>query len=312
MTVLVIGGTGFLGRNIVENLLSKHIDLRVLTRHPDKLNIFSKKIPFIQGDLLDCSKLDLSPYRYLINCSGEIHNESLMRTLHVDSIGELLNKIKNNPNIHWLQISSVGVYGRRQQGIIHEDTPFSPIGEYELTKAEGESVVKNFCVEHNIPYTIIRPSNVFGTGMPNQSLAQLIKIIKRNLFFYVGKNISEITMNYVHVKDVANFVCNCLENEKAINQDFIISDQLSLPAFIKIISEHLGTKTSFPVIPERYVRLLAKFLGFIPSFPITDSRIDALTSQATYSTEKAKKYLGFNPFVGVENGLRDFCTTLFK
>ena len=312
MTVLVIGGTGFLGRAIVDTLLKNNKEFSILTRHPEKLRLFSQNIPYIYGDLLHCEKLDLTPFSQLINCSGEIHNENLMRKLHVDSVLTLLKKVKDQPEIHWLQLSSVGVYGRQQEGIILENTPFSPLGEYEVTKAEGEMLVKSFCSEQGIPYTIIRPSNVFGPGMPNQSLAQLISMIKRNLFFYIGKNKADIKMNYVHVEDVARLVCACLDNEKALNQDFIISDQLILTDFIRIISESLGTKTTFPAIPESYMRLLAKLKKFIPSFPLSDSRIDALTSRATYSAEKASEYLHFSPSVGIERGLRDYCTSLFK
>ncbi|MDI9817777.1 MULTISPECIES: NAD(P)-dependent oxidoreductase [unclassified Legionella] len=305
MTILVLGGTGFVGRAVVNSLVSKHRCFEVLTRHPEKLT--TDKIPFIVGDLLDWENLDLSPYSTVINCAGEIQDETLMRTLHVDATLGLLSKFKSLAGRHWLQLSSVGVYGKRQNGRVSETTGFAPVGEYEVTKAEGELLVKEFCLANNIHYTIIRPSIVFGMGMPNQSLAQLISIIKRNLFFYVGRKVTDISMNYVHVNDVADLVVRCIDNEVAYNQDFIISDQVSLPEFVEVIRGSLGKNArSVRTLPEKPLRLIAKAMKIIPSFPITEPRIDALTSRTVYSTDKAKELLGFIPSVGLKNGLKEY------
>lgn len=306
MNVLVLGGTGFLGRYLVEQLIQDQCLVTVLTRSPEKLKIFSKEISFIKGDLLNPKDLSFSGYTHVINCSGELHNEGLMQDLHVNCIEELLTKLKSCGMIHWIQISSVGVYGKIRQGEVDENTPFAPIGEYEVTKAKGELLVKNLCTKQGTPYTIIRPSNVFGIGMPNQSLAQLVSMIKRKLFFYIGKNPESIVMNYVPVEDVAAFVSLCVRDRRSINQEVILSDQLSLSDFVKIICEELKIQNDFYRLPEAFVRVFALLANVLPRFPLTTARIDALTMRVTYSHKKAVDSLSYAPFVGCSQGLKDY------
>ncbi len=306
MTILVLGGTGFIGRCVVRKLLAERKDFVVLTRNPKKLGDL-KFVPFVIGDLFDPERIEISPYHQIINCAGELCDKKVMQSLHVEATLNLLHKFKSVPDGHWLQLSSVGVYGKKQSGLIQETCDFAPIGTYEETKAAGELLIKNFCTAYKIRYTIIRPSNVFGSGMPNQSLAQLVNLIKNRLFFYIGKPDNAISMNYVPVEDVANLILCCLESELAYNEDFIISDRLPLPEFIQIIAKTLNVKASFRSLPESFLRGLAKLMRFFPSFPLTESRVDALTTQAIYSSEKALLRLNHKPIVGIREGLRNYC-----
>ncbi len=311
MNILVLGGTGFLGRFIVELLFRENIECTVLTRDLEKVKLFSKKINFIQADLLDLDELNLSSYTHIINCSGELKNKSIMHSLHVEAIARILNKLKQYSNhAHWIQISSVGVYGKVKKGVISENSVFAPIGEYEKTKAESELLVKRFCSENKIKYTIIRPSNVFGCGMPNQSIAQLISIIKRKLFIYIGKNTSKQVMNYVPVEDVAKLVLLCLKNENSINQEFNISDQLSLEDFVSLVCTELDIENKFPKVPELLVRFLAQICWFIPKAPLKPSRVDALTMRVNYSNKNAQELLDYRPAIGVRTAMKNYIASL--
>lgn len=312
MSILVIGGTGFIGRFIVEQLIAEHIPVTVLTRNPQKMNLFTKQVKFIVGDLTHYDDLDVSSYQYFINCAGEIHKEELMQQLHVEATLGMLRKLTDINNAHWIQISSVGVYGKIRSGIVKEDSPFSPVGQYEITKADGELAIKEFCLKNNLNYTIIRPSNVFGPDMPNQSIAQLIVLIKRKLFFYIGTDCKGIMMNYIPVEDVAHCVVNCINNKEAINQDFIVSDELPIKEFVRIICGELNSESSFYHLPEPLIRYMAKLSKVIRNFPVTDSRVDALTTRVIYSTEKVKGILKYDAKVGLTSGLAHYVAYLSK
>lgn len=311
MNILILGATGFLGRYVTEELMTKQLKFTVLTRTPEKLQCFSRRPTFIVGDLLNFQDLDLTPFTHFINCSGEVSNEKMMHSIHVEAVSGLLNKVKEIPNAHWIQISSVGVYGRVRKGIVTENSSFDPIGTYEKTKAQGELIVKDFCLKNHIFYTIIRPSIVFGRTMSNQSLAQLIFAIKRKFFFYIGLNKNEISMNYIAVEDVASFIIHCLENPNTLNQDFNISDQLSLSEFIKTICTELKINDSFYSLPNYFVRLIAFFSRWIPGVPISSSRVDALTTRTVYSSKKAEN-IGFITHLGVTTGLQNYINTLIS
>lgn len=311
MNALVLGGTGFLGRYIIKELLKKQYSVTVLTRNPDKRNLFLEPVAFEIGDLLEFNTIDFSKYTHIINCSGELKDEGLMYALHVECINGILLKIKEtNPNVHWIHISSVGVYGKVRSGIITEECTFTPVGIYEVTKAKGEQLVKQFCTINKINYTIIRPSNVFGIGMPNQSLAQLISMIRKRLFFYLGKKNDPIMMNYVAVEDVAHLVSLCMVNPQARNREYIISDELSLKAFVQVICDELHLKNNFFHIPESLSRLLAMSSKVIPNSPLTDARIDALTMRVKYSRERAETELGYTPKLGATLALKSYLADL--
>lgn len=304
MSILLLGGTGFLGQAITRTLLYQKKDFVILTRDPNKLK--SSSIKTIIGNLLDFSKIDLSPYKQIINCAGEIHNEALMPQINTEVPLNCLKQYSKGSDCHWIQVSSVGVYGKPKRGVITEKEKHDPLNTYEVTKSKGEIAVEEYCVANKVNYTIIRPSNVFGVGMPNQSLTGLIHSIKKNRFFYMGDP-TRITMNYVSVEDVANLVCHCLDNEKAYNQDFIISDYLYLSEFVSSILEMFSCKQKIRSLPENLARKIAMILKFIPSFPLTESRIDALTSSVIYSNEKVKNLLDFDLRVGIKKELRRYC-----
>lgn len=307
MEILILGGTGFLGRYIVEELIRADHSVTILTRNPAKLKMFCNKIPYVTGDLLSYKEINFSNYTHIINCSGELAKEELMQTLHVDCIEGILQQIqRTNTGVHWLQISSVGVYGKVRNGVVSEESPFAPVGRYEITKAEGEKLLKEFCLENKINYTIIRPSNVFGIGMPNQSLVQLIYMLRKRLFFYIGNAKQDAVMNYVPVEDVARLVALCVCNPQAMNQEYIISDQLSLSHFVQIVCDELNVKNNFYRIPERVIRLLA----LTPGLPLTQARVDALTMQVRYSTEKARKELQFCSESGVVLNLKNYVSSI--
>lgn len=84
MNILVLGGTGFLGRYLVEQLIKNQYRVTLLTRNPEKIQIFSKKIAYIQGDLLNYKNINFSGFTHVVNCSGELKKERLMKILHVD------------------------------------------------------------------------------------------------------------------------------------------------------------------------------------------------------------------------------------
>ncbi|MFH7326588.1 NAD-dependent epimerase/dehydratase family protein [Desulfurivibrio sp. C05AmB] len=311
MKVFVFGATGFLGRALVQKMITSGSAVSVLTRNPSRINSFwGNSVAVHVGDMSAGKHPKLSEYDVVINCAGETKDERLMRQLHVEATKKTLENLRSGDNTQWIQVSSVGVYGPQNSGVIKEDYPFNPVGEYEITKAEGEIVVHEFCENNNIPYTIIRPSNIFGNGMTNQSLAQLVRMISRNLFFYIGNPLN-YKMNYVHVDDVVAAIILCMKNPAAINQDFIVSDVMDQYSFVNLVKSETGGGWAWtPVIPKYLARKLSLLAKINPKFPLSSGRLAALTNRAVYSTDKIRDQLAFTPIVGIREGLRQYCRNL--
>jgi len=299
MIVAVTGGTGFIGSALVDQLLHDGNEVRVLTRNAS----YDKKgVTPILGDLLDES-VELNEFvqdvDVFYNCCGELSDQSNMKSLHVDGTKKLLRVATGNVD-RWVQLSSVGVYGRCRDGLITEESPEKPIGEYERTKAASDQLVKS----SGIPCTILRPSTVFGRGMPNQSLHQLIRAITTGRFFYIGKR--GAILNYVHVNDVVRALVLCGSDERDLGNAFNISQSIQIETMVEGLLSNQQTRRTIRRLPELPIRVLASGLGWFKMFPLSSSRIDALTGRHIYNSSKIQQELDFEFGATLEEHFKSF------
>jgi nucleoside-diphosphate-sugar epimerase len=222
-----------------------------------------------------------------------------MHALHVGGTKKLLNAALGNIKL-WVQLSSVGAYGCCRHGFITEESKQEPTGEYERTKAESDELVQL----SEIPHVVLRPSIVFGTGMPNNSLRQFTTAIETGNFFFIGKR--GAIFNYVHVDDLARALIACGTTESAIGNTYIVSQSIQLEDMVSAILEGSGSKRTLRRIPEFPVRLLTLAIGWTGLFPLTSTRINALTGRCTYDSSKIRKQLGFKFETTVEERIKSF------
>jgi nucleoside-diphosphate-sugar epimerase len=139
--------------------------------------------------------------------------------------------------------------------------------------------------------------------MPNQSLYALISMIKRGLFFFVGK--PGASANYIHVNNVVDALVLCGSLPQASGQTYNLSDYCTLENFVASIAEALHCSVPHARFSEPFVRMLAKILGWIPRVPLTKSRIDALTTRVQFSINKIESDLGYKHSLTMREGLKD-------
>ena len=187
----------------------------------------------------------------------------------------------------WVQLSSTGVYGPYRFGVVTEKSPERPSGVYEQTKAEADKIVKR----SGIPYVILRPTNVFGQTMRNQSLSQLLEMVRKGFFFYIGE--VGALVNYVNVKDVVDALVMCGIDDSALGNTYILSQTTEVEQMVESFSSGLDIESKPFRLPDLLIRQLTRVFGWIPGFPLTVSRIDALTGYCRYSSKKIRKELGY-------------------
>ncbi len=168
-----------------------------------------------------------------------------------------------------------------------------PQGVYKLTKIHADEIIKEKSILNSYTYSILRPSNIVGLKMPNQSFGQLLNAIKNKRFFYIGSKSSIST--YIHVDDVVDAILICAKDNKAKNQVFNLSNDCPLTDIVERVSNHYGFTDNFACLPESLVRFTVFILNKFIRFPLNKSRIDALTSKTTYPTNKIENILGFIP-----------------
>jgi nucleoside-diphosphate-sugar epimerase len=299
-SVLVTGATGFIGRALVLHLGRLGYSIRVLSRRNG--GIFAPGVVVVQGDLTEPSSLPASIFSGIdgiFNCAGELGNPGTMRRLHVEGTANLLNLLgsrgRGSEPLRWVQLSSVGAYGPGEIGgmtrVVTECTPEDPRGEYEITKTEADHLLQNASREGHISLTILRPSNVFGPGMPNRSLPGLLNAIRRGLFFYIGSR--DATSTYVHVDDVARALVACASNPNAVGKVYNLSNDCHLADLVNAVADAYGRSRPHLVVPESLMRLLTHVFEGRSFWPLTSSRIDALVSRTRYPADLIRRELGF-------------------
>jgi len=305
MIVAVTGGTGFIGSKLISRLLERGDIVRLLTRNP-AASQKSALLEIYKCNLLTVGVKELAVMldgvAVLYHCAGQINKPLAMRALHVDATRKLAEAASQRV-AHWVQLSSVGVYGPRKEGKITEDSELNPVGEYEVTKAESDQIVIDAANSGGFSYSILRPSNVFGAEMNNQSLFNMITMINRGIFFHIGK--PGASANYVHVNNVVEGLVLCATLPQAQGRAYNLSDHCTMEAFIGYIACALGKRAPRLRLSEQFVRLLAKIAGVIPSLPLTEARVDALSSRVIYATNRIKQELGYHQPVTMQEGLKE-------
>ncbi|MDD4933959.1 MAG: NAD(P)H-binding protein, partial [Methylacidiphilaceae bacterium] len=171
-TVLVTGGTGFVGSHLVSRLVELGYQVRVLTRQA----IRGRTLPAERCTIIEGSPLDLDACRrasretdaviHLVGILTE-NRESSYREVHVQATRHLLAAAKENGVRRWLHMSALG------------SRPYAP-SRYHQTKWTAEELVRS----SDLHWTIFRPSVIFGTG--DHLLTSLRSLFSQSLFRYFG------------------------------------------------------------------------------------------------------------------------------
>jgi nucleoside-diphosphate-sugar epimerase len=301
--VAITGGTGFIGRKLVARHLALGDRVRVLTRRAAAEVPFGEAVALFRGDLASGGDI-LAPFAegasLLYHCAGELRDPARMHAVHVEGTRRLLAAAGRTIG-RWVQLSSVGAYGPRNSGVVTEETPLRPRGVYEETKAESDRLVLA-AASSGLVFSMVRPSIVFGPEMTNRSLFQLIAMIDRGLFFFIGE--PGARANYIYVDNVVEGLVRCGTVPSAANRIYNLTDCRTLESFIGTIARALGRPVPTRRLPERPVRWAARLAGRLPRVPLTEARVAALVNRASYSTARIEHEVGYAHPVSMEEGLR--------
>lgn len=196
MKVLVTGGTGFIGSNLIRYLLREHSDIELtnldkLTYAANLENLAevagSPQYRFVQGDVADRAVVDevLSPdFDAVIHVAAETHVDRSLEDaapfLRTNVIGThvLLEQARRQNIRRFVHISTDEVYGSAPDGICFaEDAPLRPTSPYAASKAAADLLVLSYVRSYRFPAIILRCTNNYG---PYQFPEKLIPLMIAN------------------------------------------------------------------------------------------------------------------------------------
>ena len=186
---------------------------------------------------------------------------------------------------HFIYFSSSMVYGHFDSGSVTEDTLCNPIGIYGALKVGGEKLVIAYNQVFDLPYTIIRPSALYGERCVSRRVGQIfIENAIQGLDITVNGDGSEL-LDFTYIGDLVNGMIEVISNDKAINQTFNLTygKARSIAEMVAILKKH------FPSVNVEYL-----------------PRDELMPKRGTLSVEKAIKLIGYNPQYPLEKGFAKY------
>jgi nucleoside-diphosphate-sugar epimerase len=287
---------------LLAQLLSAGWKVRVLTREPQKWTE-SAGVDVFAGDLVETHDWSgfLKGVDVVIHAAAEIRQPEVMMAVNVQGPERLLNAALAAGVRRWVQLSSVGAYGPIFEGCVDELTPERPVGPYEKTKTLFDQLLRDAAKQSQLQVCIVRPSNVYGPGMVNQSLFQMMGMIRRGWFAYMGP--AGASANYVHVNDVVSALLLCAALPQAAGKTYNVSDWTSIEELVEAMARGMGVSAPTRRLSLGLMMLLARSLQWMPRWPLTVARVRALSGRARYSTQRIEEDLGWRVSVPVAQGM---------
>lgn len=284
----VTGGTGMVGKKIVDHLLAEGYGVRVLTR---KALIDQPRLSYITGDLRDQEVLNrfVSGADIVFHCAAELHDVSMMHSSNVEATEALITACQSQPVRYFCFISSAGVVGLTNTLVVDESTPCNPQNEYEVTKAAAELLV----AQHKPGTTtvMLRPTNVVDSDKPGVFvMAKEGGLANRLKVFIKGGECAHL----VHAHDVAAAAVFFISHEFEKPECFFVSrddDPLNTVAGVwntyrRVEDDHREKDVLY--LPHWLPRYLRKIFGR-----------NSNSGKVIYSPEKLKAF-GFEFLYGVD------------
>ena len=312
--ILLVGGCGFIGHNLalslkkkgaepiivdslsINNILSyadddvqnKKLYSSILNSRIDLLN--SNKIKLIVQDARDYHAIsriykEINPDK-IIHLAAVSHANKSNKDPH-STFDHSLRTLENtldfakNKKTHVIYISSSMVYGDFNSKDVDEKTNCKPIGIYGTLKLSGELLVKAYKQVFDLPYTIIRPSALYGERCVSRRVGQIFieNAIQGNEININGDG--EDKLDFTYIEDLIQGITMCCSADKALNETFNLTFGKSrkINELLKILLDQ------FPKIKVNY-----------------KGREKFMPERGTLNIQKAKELIGYTPNYSIENG----------
>ena len=312
--ILLVGGCGFIGHNLALHLkkkghLPKIIDSLAVNNiysldnseiKNQKLykSILENRIDLLKENNIPLTIEDARDYHgisklyewlkpdVIVHLAAVSHANRSNKDPHTTfdhSLRTLENTLDfaKQTKTHVVYMSSSMVYGNFETKEVNEDSQCKPIGIYGTLKFCGELMVKSYNQVFGLPYTIIRPSALYGERCVSRRVGQIfIENAIQNLDIQINGD-GEEKLDFTYIEDLITGIGICCENNKAINETFNLTfgNARKINELIEVL------KSEFPKIEVHY-KEKEKFMP----------------ERGTLNNSKAKKLLDFKPNFPIEDG----------
>jgi nucleoside-diphosphate-sugar epimerase len=317
--IAIVGGAGFIGHNLALTLKKRGANVQVidnlqvnnlgalygskdLSNRGTYLKIIHERLDLLYAADVPLHVLDARDYHLMCNALNEIEPDIIVHLAAVahanqsnkdphstfdHSLRTLENSLDNaRGNVdQFIYLSSSMIYGNFATGEVDEETPCDPLGIYGALKFSGEKMVIGYNQVFDLPYTIIRPSALYGQRCVSRRVGQIFIENAMNGHDISIQGDGSDKLDFTYIKDFVNGLILTMETDKAKNEIFNLTygDARSLKEMADILKNYFPEAN---ILHKDWDRLMPK--------------------RGTLSIEKAKSLLGYEPEYSLEKGFVEY------
>ncbi|XTI73127.1 NAD-dependent epimerase/dehydratase family protein [Acidithiobacillus sp. AC3] len=230
--VLVTGATGFIGGHLAQRLLGEGLPVRLLVRDPQRLSAeLQQGAQIYVGDLTQPDSLPAAVrgVGLVFHCAANVHTwdrrESYWQ-VNVHGLGHLLDAIAQTTELpeRFVHFSSVDVYGFPKEPAVESSVLQSTGFGYGDSKQAAEALLCRRATEMNLPWTILRPTNVMGPGSP--FIERIGREIRNGLMLKVDGG--QVDCGYLDVQNLVDVAHWAARNPTTQGETYNVRDPISV------------------------------------------------------------------------------------
>ena len=318
--IALIGGAGFIGHNLALTLTCKGAEVSVIdglqinnflafqcaneARQENGLYsaFIDERLQLLRSAGIPIYVQDARDYHALSSLINHIRPDAIVHLAAVAHAGKSnkdpystfdhsLRTLENaldcarNKDVHFVFFSSSMVYGDFQTAEVAEQHPLEPIGIYGALKVAGEKMVIAYNQVFDLPYTIVRPSALYGPRCVSRRVGQIfIENALRGLPLRVDGDGSD-KLDFTYIDDLTEGIALSIEHPGARNETFNLTfgGSRSIKELVGTLLEH------FPDLECKHVE-----------------RDKLMPFRGTLSVDKARDLLGYEPRFPIERGFSEY------
>ena len=311
MKVLITGATGFTGGALAERWVKEGANVTAFVRSMSRAaRLKELGVDCRQVDITDPDQVQqaFEPSDRVFHIAALYRTETADRTeftrVNVDAVRNLAEAAQQTGVGRFIHCSTVGVQGRIDDPPADEDYRTQPADHYQQSKLEGEQVALEY-MAGGLPGVVVRPAGIYGPG--DLRFLKLFKTIQRGWFVMIGTG--ETLYHFTYIDDLLDGFLLAADHAEAQGQVFTIggASHVSIREVVNTVADVLERphpSLRMPVWPVKFAAVACERictpLGINP--PLYPRRLEFFTMDRSFSIEKARRCLGYEPKVSIAEG----------
>lgn len=310
---LVTGATGFTGSNLCRRLVDDGEQVVAWVRAGsdtaplDALGVESRLVDICDAGAVRAAMSGFDTVYHIAAAFRVEHVDTgVFRRVNVDATRNLLQAARAGGVRRFVHCSTVGVQGDIDDPPATEEYRYAPGDHYQESKLEGELLALEAAAE-GLAVSVVRPAGIYGPG--DTRFLKLFRPISRGRFIMIGSG--EVLYHLTYIDDLVDGIVRAGRTPQAVGEVFTLAGPriATLRELVDAIADAVGARRPrlrLPYAPVHAASVVCekacKLIGVAP--PLYPRRVEFFEKDRAFDISKARRLLGYDPQVDLEEGLR--------